>query len=452
MNPTNARDWALLELDERRLPGWKRGDVPPKVRRDRSPPADPRDLALAERVVIGVVKNHTLLTHLARHYSNRSEKQIDPVVMKILAVALYQLRFMDRIPASAAVDEAVEQCRRFGRARAAGFVNAVLRNATREPDVPLPDPEKDPQAYAHVALSHPPELFRRLTKIMSVEDALRFCSHDNSEPPTLVRLFHGVSVDRLAAPGVTITAHEQSGIYGVEGAKRAQIEHWAKQGLAQVQDATSARAVSHMDVRPGQRLLDRCSGLGTKTLQMQELIGTDGSVVAVDPSRARCEGLREMLRARGIEDVRVHQVAMLREIGELRPPAFERILVDAPCSNSGVLGRRPEARFAQDERSLRSLQRLQRDILDDTAPYLVPGGLLVYSTCSVWPEENAAQVEWFLERHGEYELLDSCSTLPSFDHDPARYHDGGYVAVMRRGSGSAAPDARGTAASVALPI
>src|SRR5688572_2057307 len=230
MNPTNARDWALLELDERRLPGWKRGDVPPKVRRDRSPPADPRDLALAERVVIGVVKNHALLVHLARHYSGRSEEQIDPLVMKILAVALYQLRFMDRIPASAAVDEAVEQCRRFGRARAAGFVNAVLRNATRDPDVPLPDAQTDPEGYAAIALSHLRELFRRLTKILTVDDALAFCRHDNTEPPTLVRLFRGITVGQLDAPGVEITPHAQSGMYVVTGAKRAHIESWATRG------------------------------------------------------------------------------------------------------------------------------------------------------------------------------------------------------------------------------
>ena len=429
----NARDWALLELDARRLPMWKANVIARRSARDRSPPDDARDLALAERIVVGVIKNHALLGHLSRHYAKRSDKQIDPLVTKILAVALYQLRFMDRIPPSAAVDEAVEQCRRFGKARAAGFVNAVLRNATREPDVRLPDAQTDPEAHAAVALSHPRELFRRLVKIMSAEDALAFCRHDNAEPPTLVRLFRGATVEQLATPGVMISAHEQSGMYVVTGAKRARVESWAKQGLAQVQDATSARAVEHMDLRPGQRALDRCSGLGTKTLQMRERLGPDGSLVAVDPSAQRCEGLREVLRARGIENVHVHQVGMMRDITALEPPAFDRILVDAPCSNSGVLARRPEARFHQDERTLRSLKALQRDILDDTAPHVVANGLLVYSTCSVWPEENADQVQAFLARHPDYELLESHDTLPSFrDPDPTRYHDGGYVAVLRR--------------------
>ena len=104
-----------------------------------------------------------------------------------------------------------------------------------------------------------------------------------------------------------------------------------------------------------------------------------------------------------------------------------------PCSNSGVLARRPEARYAQDERSLRALERLQRDLLDDTAAYLLRGGLLVYSTCSVWREENEAQVRAFVERHGNYEPLEARATLPSFrESDPSCYHDGGFVAVLRR--------------------
>jgi 16S rRNA (cytosine967-C5)-methyltransferase len=427
----NARDWALAELDARRLPGWKVGALG-KFVRGGSLPDDPRDLGLAEHIVIGVIKNHTLLLHLIEAYSKRRLNQIDALVQNILAIALYQLRFLDRIPASAAVDEAVEQARRFGRSKAAGFVNAVLRNATRKPDVELPDASTDPQAHAAIVLSHPPELFRRLTGIMSAQDALRFCRHDNAEPPTLVRLFGGVSAVQLETEGVTITPHQQTGIFVVSPAKRALLESWATRGLAQVQDATSACAVERMDLHAGMRVLDRCSGLGTKTMQIREYVAPDGSIDAVDPSPQRCAGLRELLATRGIENVRVHQVSMLRDLPQIRPPAFDRILIDAPCSNSGVLARRPEARFAQDDRTLRSLERLQRDIFDDTADHLIPGGLLVYSTCSVWPEENERQVQRFFARHPEFELLRSESTVPSFDDDPTRYHDGGFIAVLRR--------------------
>ena len=127
-----ARDLALFELDQRTLPGW----APEEMRAPRrSAATDPRDLALAEQILVGVIKNQLLLVHLIEQYSGRKRKSIDPLVQKILAVGLYQLHFLDRIPASAAVNEAVEQAKRFGRTKAAGFVNAILRKATAGPSV-----------------------------------------------------------------------------------------------------------------------------------------------------------------------------------------------------------------------------------------------------------------------------------------------------------------------------
>src|SRR5207248_2962886 len=142
-------------------------------------------------------------------------------------------------PASAAVDEAVEQTRRFGQSKAAGFVNAILRKATRDPSPPLP-PRNSPIEYARIVLSHPPELFTRLQRLFGVEDALRFCAHDQLEPPTTVRLSRGVDASALAAEGITVTPHEQSGMYVITGAKRAALAQWAIEGIAQVQDSTAA--------------------------------------------------------------------------------------------------------------------------------------------------------------------------------------------------------------------
>src|SRR5438309_3931238 len=164
----SARDWALFELDHRRLPGWK-----PRLLRRRAPVLrDPRDLALGEQILIGVIKNFLLLRHLTTHYSGRSLKSIDPLVQKILTVGLYQLRFLTRIPASAAVNEAVEQAKRFGRGKAAGFVNAVLRKVAADPTPPLPDRRADPAGYAEIALSHPRELFARFVTLLGTDDAV----------------------------------------------------------------------------------------------------------------------------------------------------------------------------------------------------------------------------------------------------------------------------------------
>ena len=378
--------------------------------------------------MVGVIKNLLFLEHLISHYAGRPLSNVDPLVRKILAIALYQMRFLDRVPDSAAVDQAVEQTRRFGRGRASKFVNAVLRNATREPSPPLPEPA-DRVRYAQVVLSHPPELFARLEKVAGIEGAMAICRHDNAEPPTIVRANH---VNALIADGVSVEPHETPGMFVVRGAKAADLAGWAKRGIAQVQDPTAARVVQRSDLKPGQSVLDRCCGLGTKTLQMAESVGDSGRVVAMDPNRMRIEGLRRMVADRGLANIAVHQAGMMADLTGDAPRLFDRAIVDAPCSNSGVMARRPEARYTQTDKALSGLAKLQDRILEDIAAVIAPGGLLVYSTCSIWPEENTQRVTAFLERHGGFALVEQDTVLPSGDVADTAYHDGGFLAVLRR--------------------
>jgi 16S rRNA (cytosine967-C5)-methyltransferase len=424
-----ARDLALFELDQRRLPGW-----PPNELRSprRGPPTDPRDLALAEQILVGVIKNHFFLRHLIEHYSGRNLKSIDTLVQKILSVALYQLHFLDRIPSSAAVNEAVEQAKRFGRTKAAGFVNVVLRKASSAPSPPGTPGGEGARDFAQTFLSHPRDLFDRLQKLLGTEDALRFCEHDNREPPTIVRLFSAVTPIQLGSPGVTLTPHERPGMLIVEPAKKSLLAGWSRRNLAQVQDPTAAEVVEHGQIQPGQTVLDRCAGLGTKTMQLLEKVGGAGNIVAMDPSTDRCRMLRSMLAERKIANVAVHEAGMLANVPQLAAKEFDLALVDVPCSNSGVLARRPEARYTQTSAALDSLAKLQICILNDTAPHIRPGGLLVYSTCSIWPEENQAQIDRFLKRHSGFSRQTEQVTLPSLSLDIAKYHDGGYWAVLRR--------------------
>jgi 16S rRNA (cytosine967-C5)-methyltransferase len=426
-----ARDFALLELDSRRLPHWTTDAI---TRRPRvsQPPADPRDRALAEQIVTGVMKNLLLLEFLLEHYSQRKLKQIDQVLQKIAVIALYQLRFLDRIPPSAAVDQAVEQAKRFGRARGAGFINAVLRRATREQAPHLPDPQVDPASYARIALSHPPELFSRLQSLVGTADALTLCRHDNTEPPTIVRLLPGVSIESLQDGDITVQPHSQTGLYVVQSAKQPRLAEWARLGIAQVQDPTAASVVPEMPLARGQTVLDRCAGLGTKTLQLLERVGPDGKVVAIDPNERRCEGLRNIASARNLANLSIHSAAWLADLPDDAPSQFDAVLADVPCSNSGTFPRRPEARYFQRDRDLRSLEKLQLQILNDTASAVKPGGHLVYSTCSIWPEENERIIERFLASHPEFQIVSSRTTLPVGGNDPTLYHDGGYACTLVR--------------------
>jgi 16S rRNA (cytosine967-C5)-methyltransferase len=422
----SSREYAFDLLAAARLPGWETSKPRPA-----RPPADGRDRALGEAIAKAVTKNLLLLRHATAHYTGRRLRDVDTPVQIILAIGLAQLRFFDRVPPSAAVDEAVEQAKRKKLGRAAGFVNATLRRAAREPELPLPA-RSDPAAHAELALSHPRDVFARLVEWMGVEGTLGLCERNNTEPPIVLRLAEGVTHDALLAlsPSVTLKAHERPNMAVVENAVERDFAAWSAAGLAQVQDPTSAAVVDRLELSPGLRVLDRCSGVGTKTLQIAARVGPAGHVLATDPATGRIKRLNETLAARGIAHVRAEAIGML-------PPAtdatrFDRILIDAPCSNSGVLIRRPEARYRQSAADLRSLETLQRRIVGDTLDHLRPGGLLVYSTCSVWPEENDAMAAWIASQRPDFELVDQATTLPAVDPDPARHHDGGYAAVFRR--------------------
>lgn len=424
---TGARDFALLQLDALRLPDWPARTT----NKHLPPPSDPRDFALAEQIRVGVIKNLLWLQALVEHHSGRERKKIDPLVQKIVAIGLYQLRFLTRIPARAAVDEAVEQAKRFGHAKAAGFVNAVLRKATREPD-----PEDVPEP---LRLSHPSIVFQRLLKLFDGDEeaALALCRRHNQEPPLIVRLSPGRSIDDLKADppaaGLEVRPHSVPAMAVVEGATRAVLAAWASRGVAQAQDPTSAAVVPACEAEPGQTVLDRCAGVGTKTLQLAEAVGPEGKVFAIDPNAERCGVLRRTLADRGIGTVGVIEAAWLQDAASALPKQFDRVLVDAPCGNSGVLIRRAEARYAQSAGALRSLSDLQKKILADTAPLVRrAGGLLVYSTCSIWPEENGRIVDWFLANTDGFDVVRQTATLPTTDDDPTTHHDGGYVAVLRR--------------------
>ncbi len=524
----DARECALRGLDGKTLPGWP-ADLLRPLPAGALDKLEGRDRALAEQIEIGVVKNLLLLQDWIALFSKRQLKVIDPLAQKILAVGLYQLAFLDRVPESAAVNEAVNQAKRLGRAAAAGFINAVLRNALRSPEQLLrpekmgkadanaqaeqrgsgksgataagsaeekpntsgaaeesqaageqaasksaqvsqaageqaasksaqvsqaaslpptggqaaPSPQsitgdvtgsqvaESPRDQARRRWSHPTVLFDRMAKLVGPVKALATCRHNNSVPPLIVRLARGAKLTQLLLEPGQALAHEQNGFYLLSGPKPAQLRQWSLQGLAQAQDPTAGMVVDLMQLQEGMRVLDRCCGRGTKTLQIRELVGAGGRIIAIDPAAQRTASLAELAAARGIENIQIIHRSWLNQTTEA-DGEFDRILLDVPCSNSGVLARRPEARYAQDEATVESLCQLQRRLLDESAGRVRRGGLLVYSTCSLWSQENELQVQAFLQRHGQFKPLTLQSTWPSCMYDPRRYRDGGYVAVLRR--------------------
>lgn len=426
MSISPARMLALSQIDARDLPNWETGTIHRELRPRE---IDPRDLDLAERITHGVIKQLLVLQRLIVEYSGRKLSQVDEPVQKILAMSLYQLRSMDRVPTHAVVSDAVELTKRVGHRSAAPFVNAVLRKAALERAAGRPVTARSAAERAEQEYSIPRDLFARLAGLYGESNALDLCRSFDREPPLLGRLIGQTTFADLQARSVDAQPHEQAGMVILPPLRRSELHALSDAGLVQVQDATSAAAIEALDIKAGQRVLDRCAGRGTKTQQIIERVGSTGRVVAMDTSKSRLRSLEQLIVRRNISNAEAFVAGSVKELPE-PGRVFDRVLIDAPCSNSGVLARRPEARYRQDDQT--ELIGLQLQILRDSADAVAVGGRMVYITCSIWREENEEVVRRFLDSDPRFELLSIATTPLHVAKSAATYRDGGFFAALRR--------------------
>lgn len=344
-----------------------------------------RDRALLTTLVYGATRWRRPLDWLI----DRCAGRVDPELREHLRLALFQIRYLTRVPRHAAVHEAVELAKASGR-KAAGFVNAVLRKAA---DLELPD-------HPGIRSSHPDWLIARWRKrFPNLEEIL---DADNGVLPVTARVNPLRAPPDLGGP-----------LLEIEGDPAAH-EGFAK-GWFTVQDETSMKVAPLLAPRPDERVLDLCAAPGGKTTHLAELMGGKGEVVAVDlPERVGL--VRESAGRLGLENIRC--VAGDGSNVAFAEP-FDAVLVDAPCSNTGVLARRPDARWRLREPDIAGAAALQARLLRNAARLLKPGGRLVYSTCSLEPEENRVDLAGFERVREELTL-------------PTRRASGGYVALARR--------------------
>lgn len=336
-----------------------------------------------------------------------------------LLVGAAQLLALPGVPDHAALAETVEAAKPIGK-RAAGFVNAVLRRLQRERETLLADLARQPE---HVRLNLPRPLWARWRAHFG-EPRARALAEALAAPPR-------VAVRPLPPfpppPGCEPHPDDPEGTWLVPRGVRVDALEGFAEGRFVVQDAATRHAVDLLDPRPGLRVLDACAAPGGKTAQIAARLAPwpEGTrLVANEPDPARAERLRDTLGRCGFlgrAEVTALDAAALP--GEWR---FDRILLDAPCSNTGVLGRRPDARWAWSPARLERARRLQAALLAAVAPLLAPGGVLVYATCSVEPEENEGQVADFLRAHPGWRQTESRLELPT------ALHDGAFAAALRR--------------------
>ena len=380
---------------------------------------DRRDTALLTEIVLGVLRRRGILDYAIERAAQRPVAQIQPAVLTALRVGTYALIALDRVPDFAAVDTAVALVKESGHARGAGFVNGVLRRIARERELSLPPPPArgDIESLA-VARSHPSWWVSRVVERLGWDDADALLAANN-EPAATVLAVRGPAgaVERVAgelrAEGVTTEpgAFAPGALRVVEGVAQRTS---AFQADCWVQDEASQLAVAIFGDRVGPRSLDVCAAPGGKTLALAARTPEGGLVAATDRQPKRLRRLVQNVRRLEASAVVTLAADMTREA----PLAirFDDVLVDAPCSGTGTLRRHPEIRWRLRAEDLAQLAARQRALLDRAARLVRPGGRLVYSVCSLEPEEGESVVASFLAEHAPFTRIDPRAALPPSAH------------------------------------
>lgn len=414
----------------------------------RGAPADLHDRRLLTEIVYGTLRMRGRLDWVVAQFYKGDPVTMDAGVRNILRTALYQLFFTDRIPAFAIVDEAVKIAKTLHPA-ASGLVNAILRNVIRrEREIAWPRIEEDPVRHVSVVHSHPLWLVERWIAQFGLQETLAFCRANNDIPPLMVRVnrlraSRKTAMQHLRDEGFTVREAEFSpdGLVLTHAAMPVRETLSFRRGEIQIQDEASQMASCLLDPGPGEKILDACAGAGIKATYIAEIMNNQGAVTAVDLSRQKIKALRENAGRLGIAIIDP-LVGDLREApGESFRDAFDGILLDVPCSGLGTLRRNPEIKWRITAGDLRRQSDLQKRLLGAAAGCLRPGGRLVYSTCSVMPEENEAVIADFLSRHGDFRCVRPPAGIPPsmvsdegfFKTRPDRHGtDGFFGAVLRR--------------------
>ncbi len=357
----------------------------------------PADAALATELTLGVLRWRRLLDFLIERQLKKPLARLDLPVALALRMGLYQLRFLDRIPARAAVNESVELVKRAKKSSAATLVNAVLRrlaDEARQPADELVPASLSPAERLGVLHSHPTWMVERWLSRFGEARIIRLLIANNRAPRLSCavhetdrqkEIFGALEKDGLRIePGRLLRS-----AFAVSGGSPVRTESFRK-GWISIQDEASQAIPLLLDVHAGEHVLDLCAAPGGKTAPLVRAAGEKGLVVAADRHAHRLRAMREQFARLGLRNVRLVELDATQALPFSEK--FQRILVDAPCTGTGTLARHPEIRWRLEPRQLAELHRLQVAMLTSAAAQLAPGGRLVYSTCSIEPEENEAVV------------------------------------------------------------
>lgn len=395
-----ARTTALAALIACRKQGaWADGVLKKYVSRDG---LDRRDAALASRLCYGVLQNRMLLDYYIQSCLRGPIGKLQPVVLDILRIGMYQIFMMDRIPVSAAVNEAVEQGKKYANRSAAGLINGVLRHAVREKEqFQLPE---DPA----VRYSHPEELVDLLRQQVSGGELEELLRCHNQAPETVIQLNplyteKDTVIEKLQEAGASVTPHPwlDDAWYLSGGGDVEKLPTFSEGGFL-VQDPAAKLAVMAAGLNPGMKVLDGCAAPGGKSFSAAFAMNNHGSIVSCDIHEHKIN-----LLSKGAERLHIEIMEPTLQDGSVFCEKWEKsmdaVIADVPCSGLGVIRKKPDIRY-KDLTATAQLPEIQERILNNLSRYVRPGGVLLYSTCTILKRENEEVVHRFLESHNEYEL------------------------------------------------
>lgn len=377
------------------------------------------DRSFLTELTYGIQRWREKLDWVIRQFSNIPFDKIELETLYILRLGLYQILFLSRTPDSAAVNESVELAKRIRGKGGAGFVNAILRSVIRRKDeIHYPEMDSDPALHISVIQSHPLWLTQRWVTEVGVEETMRICTFNNQISPCTLRINTlkirpRDLVDQLKEKGLKTnpTHYSEEGMV-IENPPPASELPLIKEGLYILQDEASQLVTTILDPKPGERILDACAAPGGKTTHIAQRMGHRGEIYALDIHKGRLDLIKEICQRLGIKIVKTIRGDATQPLPFPRGVKFDRILADVPCSGFGTLRRNPDLKWKKGEREIRRLSGLQLAILSNLASYVKERGVLLYSTCTIFREENEEVVEKFLEKNSEYHLEAIDKTLP----------------------------------------
>lgn len=374
------------------------------------------DKSLLFEIVHGVTRWLGRIDWILNGFYKGQFSKCIPNVKNAMRVALYQILFLDKVPDYAAVNDAVEFVKKLQGQKPADLTNAVLRNIIRSKDsIRYPDPNEDVVAYLSAYYSHPTWIVKRWVNRYGKETTEKFLIANNNKPSLILRVNNLVTnAAELKSLLNSVDLKFSDGKYlpeFIHMANLSNITDWEyfRKGYFSVQDESTGLPIKLLDVQPGMRVLDLCAAPGGKTAFIADVMQNKGEIVALDRFESRLKILQKNLDRLKVTNVKTITIDANEFVDE---QGFDRVLVDAPCSGLGTLTKKPDLKWKRDLGDIRNIVNIQYELLKRGASLLKQGGSLVYSTCTVEPEENSEIIKKFLSENANFKLINAGKFLP----------------------------------------